>query len=100
MTGPDDQRALAARKKIRRAQQLTREAGRELAQAFDCDVIASTRVKTPQDAARCVAMIDLALGQAQGPVDVTVTAPVGARNQPHQSPAGAQEEHHAAHTGR
>jgi len=99
VTGPDDQRALAARKKIRRAQQLTREAGRELAQAFDCDVIAATRVKTPQDAARCVAMIGLALGQAQGPVDVTVTAPIGARPT-HQSPTGAQEEHHAAHAQR
>lgn len=99
MTVPDDQRALAARKKIRRAQQLTREAGRELAQAFDCDVIAATRVKTGQDAARCVAMIQLALDQAQGPVDVTVTAPVGARPT-HQSPPRAQEEHHAAHTRR
>jgi len=100
MTG-DEKRVLAARKKIRRAASLAKEASRELAQAFDCDVYASAHVRTPQDVARCVAMIQLALDRAPGPVDVTVTAPIGAapNTNPATPPVGGQEETHA-HTRR
>lgn len=96
----DDRRALAARKKIRRAQQLTREAGRELAQAFDCDVIAATRVTDPAGVARAAAMIGLALDRAVGPVDVTVTAPIGATKPNPPEPLGAQEARHDTHAQR
>ena len=98
MTG-DEKRALAARKKIRRAASLAKEASRELAQAFDCDVYASAHVRTPQDVARCVAMIQLALDRAPGPVDVTVTAPItDPSNQPPHPTRGQEETH--AHTRR
>lgn len=99
--GPDERRALAARKKVRRAAGLAKEASRELAQAFDCDVYASAHVRTAQDVARCVAMIQLALDRAPGPVDVTVTAPVGApKTNPATPPVGGQEEQQHAHTRR
>lgn len=99
--GPDERRALAARKKVRRAAGLAKEASRELAQAFDCDVIAATRVTDPAGVARAAAMIGLALDRAVGPVDVTVTAPIGAvRDQPPKPPRGAQEEHHDTHAQR
>ena len=88
----DDRRALAARKKVKRAVGLAKEASRELAQAFDCDVYASAHVRTAADVSRCVAMIQLALDQAPGPVDVTVTAPIGAPNPPATTPQGVQEE--------
>lgn len=95
----DENRALAARKKIRRAASLAKEASRELAQAFDCDVYASAHVRTPQDVARCVAMIQLALDRAPGPVDVTVTAPItDLANQPPHPTRGQEETH--AHTRR
>lgn len=87
----DDRRALAARKKIRRAATLVREASRELAQAFDCDVIASARVRDERDVARAAQMLHLAFDRAPGPVDVTVTAPVGAPNNNPRAPAGAKE---------
>ncbi len=98
--GPDERRALAARKKVRRAAGLAKEASRELAQAFDCDVYASAHVRDAADVSRCVAMIQLALDRAPGPVDVTVTAPVGAPNPPATPPVGGQEEQQHAHTRR
>ena len=88
----DEKRALAARKKVKRAATLAKEASRELAQAFDCDVYASAHVRNGADVSRCVAMIQLALDRAPGPVDVTVTAPVGAPIQPATVPTGTQEE--------
>ena len=99
MSGPEDRRALAARKKIRRAHSHTSEAGRGRAQAVDCDVIAAMRVTDPRDVARSAAMVQLALDRAVGPVDVTVTAPIGA-TKPTRAPTRAQEATDATHAQR
>lgn len=72
----DQGRALAARKKIRRAATLTREASRELAQAFDCDVLAAAHIRDHRDIDRAVQMIRLSLDRSPGPIDVTITGHV------------------------
>lgn len=88
----DDQRALAARKKVKRAASLAREASRELAQAFDCDVVAAAHVRRAADIPRTAAMIELAFSRSAGPIDVTVTAPAGSvRTEPHPTARRAQE---------
>ena len=88
----DDRRALATRKKVKRAASLVREASRELAQAFDCDVVAAAHVRDERDLERAAQMLQVAFARQPGPIDIIVTAPIGApSNHTPKAPQGAKE---------
>lgn len=72
MAAADYQQARAARRKVKRAASLLRDAGRDLARTLDADIVAAAEATTEQEAAQAAQLVRVAFAEAPGPVEVLV----------------------------
>lgn len=84
------QQARAARRKVKRAAGLLREASRDLARTLDADLVASAEATTEAEAAAAADMVRVAFGETPGTVEVLVLSHVH-HNNTATAPQGAKE---------